>query len=103
MRGTRRVLSVLEESSVLVGDSRGEGRDRVRNACMLTLRAGSDALLDAGDAVLEFLLGDAQVLVGICQVLDFLVELLLDLGQLLDAQRIQIDYISGRKAKESAT
>lgn len=67
---------------------------------MHTLRTGRDALFHAHDAVLEFLLGDAQVLVGVCQVLDFLIELLLDLGQLLDAQRIQVDYISEEKKED---
>ena len=71
---------------------------------MHTLRTGCDALFHADDAVLEFLLGDAQVLVRVCQVLDFLVELLFDLGELLDAQRIQVDYISEEERRpESAT
>lgn len=58
------------------------------------MHAIGDTLLDARNAVLEFLLGDAQILVGVGQVLDLLVELLLDLRELLDAQRIQVDYIT---------
>ena len=61
-----------------------------------TLHAGSDALFNTCDTVLEFLLGNAQVLVGVGQVLDFLVELLLDLRELLDAERVQVDWEGDR-------
>lgn len=57
-----------------------------------TLHAGSDALFNTRDTVLELLLRNAQVLVGVGQVLDFLVELLLDLRELLDAERVQVDW-----------
>lgn len=65
-----------------------------------TLHTIGDTLLDAHNAVLEFLLGDAQVLVGVGQVLDLLVELLLDLRELLDAQRIQVDYIREKRENQ---
>lgn len=51
-----------------------------------------NTLLDAHNTVLELLLGDAQVLVGVGQVLDLLIELLLDLRKLLNAESVQVDY-----------
>lgn len=58
----------------------------------LTLCASSNTILDTHNTVLELLLRDPQVLVRVGQVRDFIVKLLLDLGKLLHAERIQIDY-----------
>ena len=56
-----------------------------------TLHTPLDALADAGDAVAELLLRGAQVLIRIGQMLDFIVELLLDLRQLLRGELCQVD------------
>jgi len=51
-----------------------------------------DALFDGEDTVAELLLGGAEVLVGVAQVLDFVVELLLDLRQLLCGEASEVDW-----------
>lgn len=57
------------------------------------MRASSNTILDTDNAVLELLLRNTKVLVGVCQMLDLLIELLLDLRELLHAERIQVDYV----------
>jgi hypothetical protein len=51
-----------------------------------TLRASSDTIFDTNNAVFELLLRNPKVLVRVCQVCDFIVELLLHLRKLLDAE-----------------
>jgi hypothetical protein len=50
---------------------------------MYTLCTVCDTILDTGDAIAELLLCCAQVLVGIGQVLDLIVELFFHLRKLL--------------------
>ena len=57
-----------------------------------TLEGGISVwLLDAPQAIAEFGLGGVELREGSGEVLEFFVELLLDLAELLHAQRIQVD------------
>lgn len=56
-----------------------------------TFHALSNTSFDVCDALAELLLRTAQILVGVRQVLDFIVELLLHLGELLRGEGSKID------------
>ena len=59
--------------------------------CRHTFHTLSNASLDVCDAIAELLLRVAQILVGVCQVLDLIVQLFLHLRELLGGEGSKID------------
>ena len=63
------------------------------NIFLLTLESWGLPALDASQTFAELGLGGVELCDGGGQMLEFLVELLLDLGKLLRVEAVEVDYI----------